>query len=1002
MRLLLILFSFLGIANGLAQTVTFQRPSAPTPLPALPQDGQADSMELLKYVNPFIGTGGHGHTYPGATAPFGMVQLSPDTRLEGWDGCSGYHYSDSLIYGFSHTHLSGTGVSDYGDILLQPYMRRAFLNPEGYAAPFKKEDEVAAPGYYAVKINSKTDEIGVELTATERVGVHRYIFPNNREIGHMLIDLRHRDQVLNSSLTVVNDRELVGFRMSNAWAKDQRVYFVIRFSRPFFNSKVIDMTQSPRVSQRFVNSKGIVGLLDFYCYDGLPVVATVAISPVSVQNARQNLEAECPDFDFDKVREATQAKWARQLSKVIVEGGTEAQKTTFYTALYHTMLAPNLYTDVNGQYRGRDMEVHKAEGHDVYTVFSLWDTYRACNPLYTILEPARTNDFIQTFLRQYEQGGLLPIWELSACETDCMIGNHAIPVITDAWKKGIRAYDAELALKAMQHSANQERLGLDWYRKLGYIPSDEEPESVSKTLEYAFDDWCIGQMALGMGRRSVADTFFKRAQYYKNLFDPQSGFFRAKNNATWHTPFDPYEVNFNYTEANAWQYRFAAPQDVKGMIGLLGGRDSFAKALDALFTASTTVTGRNQADITGLIGQYVQGNEPSHHMAYLYNYVGEPWKTQARVRQILDEQYSNAPDGLSGNEDCGQMSAWYVFSAMGFYPVVPGNVQYVLGTPLFEKATIHLDNGKTFTISAKGASARRPYVQRAYLNGQSWDKTWIAHQQILEGGELRLDMDEKPSQWGTNPIDYPFSAIRAEAIVPMPYVVAGQRVFQDSQRIELGCIDTTATIYYSLVSETDSSGIAYKPYTTPFWLKGNALLYFYSQRKDQKSPVEEAAFFSLRSDLRIVKNSQTYSPQYTGGGDQALVDLQPGGADFRSGRWQGYEGVNLEVVIDRGSTKPLSTVRTNFLQDENSWIFYPKKMRVEVSEDGENYTAVGEVLNEVPATATGSLQQELVLDCAGITARYVRVTGENLGKCPPTHKGAGNPCWLFVDEIYIE
>lgn len=542
-------------------------------------NAQNTGATLLQYVDPFIGTDAHGHTYPGATAPFGMVQLSPDTRLEGWDGCSGYHYSDSLIYGFSHTHLSGTGVPDYGDILFQPYMRRAQFDPKEYAAPFDKKSERAEPGYYAVTLNSgTTDAISVELTATDRVGVHRYIYPADREIGHMLIDLRHRDQVLASSMTVVNDHELVGYRFSSAWAKDQRLYFVIRFSRPFFNSKVIDLTQQIYLSQRSVTSKGIVGLLDFYCYEGMPVVVTVGVSAVSVQNARANLDAECKDldYDFDKIKAQTQTKWAQQLGKIELEGGTDAQKRTFYTALYHTMLAPNIYSDVNGQYRGRDMEVHETDDFTLYTVFSLWDTYRACNPLYTILEPKRTSDFIRTFLRQYDEAGLLPIWELSACETDCMIGNHAIPVIADAWRKGIRGYDGKKALKAMLTSANQDRYGLYYYKKLGYIPSDEEPESVSKTLEYAFDDWCIAQMAQDLDQHDIASQFLRRAQNYKNVFDPTTGFFRAKNNSTWHSPFDPFEVNFNYTEANAWQYRFAAPQDVSGMMRLLGGREAFA------------------------------------------------------------------------------------------------------------------------------------------------------------------------------------------------------------------------------------------------------------------------------------------------------------------------------------------------------------------------------------------------------------------------------------------
>jgi predicted alpha-1,2-mannosidase len=508
------------------------------------------------------------------------------------------------------------------------------------------------------------------LTATEHVGVHRYSYPKNLETGSILIDLRHRDEVLKSHLEVVTNQEIAGYRISKAWAKEQHVYFVARFSRPFSSSIILDMTKDPIESQPSLTSKAMVGVLDFY-QNGEPLVVTVGISGVSMESARRNLEAECNHFDFDKIRAQTQAKWQRQLSKIEVESENEDQKTIFYTALYHTMIAPNLWSDVNGQYRGRDNKLHLTQGHDVYTVFSLWDTYRACNPLYTIIEPKRTNDFIQTFLLQYEQGGLLPVWELSANETDCMIGNHAIPVIVDAYQKGIQNYDVLKAMRAMETSVMQNRLGLEAYRFKGYVPSDEEPESVSKTLEYAYDDWCLGQMGKATGSESFFKTFNLRSQQYKNVFDASTKFFRAKNNGTWLSPFDPFEVNFNYTEANAWQYRFAAPQDVSGMMRLMGGRDHFARQLDTLFSTKTATSGRNQADITGQIGQYVHGNEPSHHMAYLYNYAGQPWKTQQRVRQILDEMYQNRPDGLSGNEDCGQMSAWYVLSAMGFYPVTP-------------------------------------------------------------------------------------------------------------------------------------------------------------------------------------------------------------------------------------------------------------------------------------------------------------------------------------------
>ncbi|HMX40772.1 MAG TPA: GH92 family glycosyl hydrolase, partial [Saprospiraceae bacterium] len=622
--------------------------------------------DLLPYVNPFIGTGGHGHTFPGATAPFGMVQLSSDTRIDptDWDGCSGYHYSDSLIYGFSHTHLSGTGVSDYCDILFMPFTGGVRLDPSEYAQPFQKKNEHAEAGYYDVRLDR--DRIRCQLTATERVGVHQYNFPPNQSKGNILIDLRHRDEVLDAHLEVVNTREVAGYRVSRSWAKEQRIYFVARFSRPFINSIVLDLSKNPFEALPSVTSKAIAGVINFGFSPGDSIVVTVGLSPNSIEAARRNLDIECPHFNFQKVKAETQAKWQRQLAKIQVEGGSDDQKTMFYTALYHCMIAPNVWSD-------RASADAPAAG-ETYTVFSLWDTHRALHPLLTLLEPERTRDFINTFLQHYRKHGRLPVWELAGNETDCMIGNHAIPVIYDAYLKGIRGFDAHLALEAMIASANTDLYGLKWYRELGYVPADKEAESVSKTLEYAYNDWCIAYMAQLLGQEKTFREYERRSLSYRNLFDPSTQFFRAKKNGLWHTPFDPYEVNFNYTEANAWQYRYSAHFDpIMGMVRLMGGMEGFENQLDSLFMARTQTTGRQQADITGQIGQYVHGNEPSHHIAYLYNHTLHPSKSQRRVRQIMDTQYANAPDGLSGNEDCGQMSAWLVWSAMGMYPALPGS-----------------------------------------------------------------------------------------------------------------------------------------------------------------------------------------------------------------------------------------------------------------------------------------------------------------------------------------
>ncbi|HEX7774839.1 MAG TPA: GH92 family glycosyl hydrolase, partial [Pyrinomonadaceae bacterium] len=579
--------------------------------------------DLTRYVNPFIGTAGHGHTFPGAIVPFGMVQLSPDTRLTGWDGCSGYHYSDSAIYGFSHTHLSGTGISDYGDILLMPAVGQPFLDPtlvEQYSTHFEHRNERATPGYYSVKLD---DHIFVELTATARVGMHRYTFPRTDD-ANILIDLDHRDKLVDFDLRITSKNTLVGWRRSQAWAKDQIVYFALEFSQPFTQYTTIGVEdkrgRTSKMSFRFDANLG-----------HRPVLVKVGISSVDIDGALRNLRAEVNHWDFDKVRSDATAAWNAELNKIQASGGSEAQLTNFYTALYHAMTAPNLFMDVDGRYRGRDFKTRVADDFTNYTVFSLWDTFRAAHPLYTIIDQKRTRDFIKTFLVQYEQGLRLPVWELAANETDTMIGYHAVSVIADAAVKGIDGFDLRKAYQAMRHSAELK------HNDKGFIAMEDERESVSKVLEYAYDDWCIAQVARMVGETADQTRYSARAQSYKNVFDRSTGFMRPRSNGGWLEPFDPREVTFGFTEANSWQYTFFVPHDIDGLIELMGGRERFAGKLDQMFAAESRTTGREQVDITGLIGQYAHGNEPSHHMAYLYNYVGQAWKTQSRVRQIMDQ-----------------------------------------------------------------------------------------------------------------------------------------------------------------------------------------------------------------------------------------------------------------------------------------------------------------------------------------------------------------------------
>ena len=943
----------------------------------------AQSSSLTALVNPFIGTDAHGHTHPAATMPFGMVQLGPNTRssMMDWDGCSGYHYSDSLLYGFSHTHLSGTGVPDYNDVLVRPFTSNLNLDPASSTMHFRKSAEKATPGYYSVHLTDA--DIYCEMTASERVGVHRYTYPSNTEAAKLLVDLRHRDEVLESGLNLVSSQEISGYRISKSWAERQTLFFVLRFSQPLSQYQLLDLTQNPPKAANSVANKACVGVFHFNSSPD-PLVVTVGISSVSIEGARKNLEAECPDFDFDRIRDQANTAWERYLSKIVVQGGSTAEQTSFYTALYHTAMAPNLWSDVDGYYRGMDQKIHHAY-HPVYTVFSLWDTYRAANPLHALLEPQRMRDFIRTFLLQYQQGGLLPVWELAANETNCMIGNHAIPVILDAYTKGLVApSDAPLLLAAMQKSAELNRLGLKQYRQKGYIPANEEPESVSKTLEYTFDDWCISTMAAKLGKKNIADLYAQRATHYRNLFDPQTRFFRGKSNGTWHSPFDPVEVNFNFTEANAWQYRFSIQHDVPGMVSLFGGPSNFLKELDRLFDQPSQTTGRNQADITGLIGQYAHGNEPCHHVAYLYSLLGQPEKTRKRVQQIRSELYTNQPDGLCGNDDCGQMSAWYVWSSIGMYPLTPGSEEYVLGIPAFDKITLQLPQGKKFQITSNS------HANQIHLNQQPWKLPTLQHQQLISGGLLDfiLGKEEKNNSITlTNQVN---------ARPMMPFISSGNRVFTDKQTIRLDCADKEATIFYQL------NGQPFQPYKDPVQLEQNSTLVFFSEKDGQKSFPDTTLFFKKTNDLKVLEYQYPFSPQYTGGGMDALVDLLPGGADFRSGGWQGFEGKNLEVVLDLGKKQSIQQVDGHFFQDENAWIFFPTSFQVESSIDGRHFQKIGVLENTIPPTEKGLLQKHFTLSFPAQETRYLRVTAVNRGLCPDGHKGAGYPSWIFIDEIKIQ
>ena len=717
-------------------------------------------LEIAKspvdYVDPFIGTGEHGHTFPGAAFPFGMIQLSPDNGISGWDWCSGYHISADTIAGFSHTHLSGTGIGDLQDISVMPVCKELNLSVRDrktfvrqYYSGFSHENEHAEPGYYHVVLDNKID---VELTVSQRLGLHNITYPENCP-KHLMIDLGYSqnwDTPVDNMFQKLDDKTIVGYRFSKGWAADQKVYFVLQFSEPMISFQVLRNESFMNLVDT-ISGQRLVGIVSFSESSSRVIRIKAAISSASIEGALANLNAEKLGWDFKKWKENARLAWSKEFKKISVEGQVEKDKTIFYTAMYHTMIAPTLFSDVGAtNYKLKDT-VREATGFDMYTVFSLWDTFRAAHPLYTITQKDKVPDMINSMLAHYQENGLLPVWVLQGNETNCMIGYHAVPVIVDACLKGVGGFDAELAFEAMKASAMQNIRGTDHLRNYGYIPWNLQNESVSKTLEYCYDDWCIAQMAKFIGNESDYKLFMERAAYYRNLFDPTTGFMRGKDSSgEWKSPFDPLYANHRddeYTEGNAWQYTWFVPHDVQGLVDLMGGKEAFTNKLDQLFSIDQDVKGDHASpDISGLIGQYAHGNEPSHHIAYLYNYVGQAWKCQEKVNEILRVMYDNDPEGICGNEDCGQMSAWYVLSSMGFYPVNAAEGVYVIGAPLFDKVTIPLDAGKEFVIEAKQLTKTNIYIQAVELNGESLKRSFIYHHEIEDGGKLIFEMGREPNK----------------------------------------------------------------------------------------------------------------------------------------------------------------------------------------------------------------------------------------------------------------
>ncbi|MDP3147834.1 MAG: GH92 family glycosyl hydrolase [Ignavibacteria bacterium] len=1010
--LLIVLFLFVSISETACQNTS--------------------NKKTTQYVNPFIGNGGHGHTYPGASLPFGMVQLSPDTYTEGWDWCSGYHASDNSIMGFSHTHLSGTGAADYGDILLMPTTGKIQIEPgsrekpdEGYRSRFSHENEKAEPGFYSVFLDDY--KIHVELTATERCGFHKYIFPKS-DSSNIILDIDHgiQDVTRNAKLKIVDSQTIEGFRRSGGWADDHTVYFYAKFSKPFSASGIYN-GEKLLLNSKSCDGKIVKSFFTFPTKENESVLVRIGISSTSIKGAKKNLEKEIPDWNFEKIRKSASDKWEKELSKIQVEGKKKDELITFYTALYHTMLAPNIFSDVDGSYMGMDKKIHHAKNFTMYTVFSLWDTFRALHPFLSIIDKKRTNDFINSMLAKYEESGSLPVWELASNETNCMIGYHAVPVIVDAFMKGIKNYDILKIYQAMKTSAMQNFRGLDYYKIIGFVPMDKEIESVSKTLEYAYDDWCIAQMANHLGKKDDYDYFLNRAQNYKNVFDHSTKFMRGRNyNGMWKKVFDPAEPfpggSGEFTEGSSWQYTWFVPQDISSLINLMGSNEKFSTKLDELFRVDSLKDYFVPSDMTGLIGQYAHGNEPSHHVAYLYNYAGDAWKTQSRVRDIMKKMYTANRDGLCGNEDCGQMSAWYIFSAIGFYPVTPGSYVYAIGSPIFDRVVINLENGKKFVVQTKNNTDKNVYIQSALLNNKKYDKSFLNYSDIDNGGVLQFKLSDSPNKnWGKGNGNQPVSEITETIFQPVeqkwsfpPTVISDVRNFSSTKKIDLDCFTKNSEIHFTL--DGSQPALSSPLYEKPFFIDKTTTLKARAFNKFlPPSEIMDETFLKVivrDSSSPFLVHDGTLYPTialaekshrlYSSGGENTLIDGVRGSQNFRDGKWLGFQPNNLDVFIDLGKEVSIKSIQTGFLRNQGSWIFLPELVEYSLSSDGNSFEVIS---SQKIAASEPNDETEIVYISSGSVdkkGRYLRIFAKNINNLPAWHKGSGDKAFIFIDEIVIE
>lgn len=942
---------------------------------------------LTQYVNPFVGTDGHGHTFPGATTPFAMVQLSPDTRIDGsWDGCSGYHYSDSFIYGFSHTHLSGTGCSDYGDIAFMPSLvSKAIIQIQRLDKiyyTFSKKSEKATPGYYSVQLNNG---IKVELSATTRVGIQKYSY-NRSGYAWITLNLKHRDELLEGKVNQISKRTFSGFRRSKAWAEDQLVYYYFTLNR---DADQVIISKDSKGSYK-VN-------LGFKVTKGQTILIKTALSTVDEEGAKNNLEKEMPHWDFQRVKNEATKAWESELQRIKVYGGSLREKQNFYTALYHCMIHPNILNDVDGRYRGRDKEVHKAEGFNYYTVFSLWDTYRAQHPLLNIIDKKRSRDFIMTFKAQYDQSGRLPMWELWGNETNCMIGFHSVSVIWNSYLYGVINLDELKSMyPAVYSEAMSNRFGLDKFRKRGYLTIEDEHESVSKTLEYAYNMYCVGMIAQTVGRADDSKYFKELSQGWRHLYNCNTGFMTPRSNGAWIKDFDPSQVNNHFTEANSWQYSFAVQHnafELKKKVNI--DRVTYSdQLLSTMFNTNSKTSGREQADITGLIGQYAHGNEPSHHVAYLFQ---SRDSVRKYVSRVCKDMYQPTPDGLIGNEDCGQMSAWYVFSAMGIYPANPSTNRMVLGQMIFDSVRFIQGDGEAVIYNSIC-----PEIVMSDIYNYTGLKFGLSKKYYTDY-KVQNAIEE-----GTSSGFNPQSEIR---YLSAPVLLFNSNVFEDSLEVKIianndALLLPLRTTNYKIVYTLDGSEPSIKSaqYKTgsSVWLKQTSFLkakiLLFGIGNIQESNLAEGFFYKF-SNHYDVKIKSVYNKQYTAGGDKGIFDGLKGDDDWRKGRWQGYQGQNFEVIVDTKLNTQLDSLRFGTLQDTRSWILYPRSISVYASNDSSNFELIGTYENAIPDSMMNSKRTDFIVPCNGKSYRYFKIVATNYGKLPHWHPGAGGEAFIFVDEL---